>query len=215
MAQWRATSPNAPPKPPNASAPSTAAYAPPTTGPSCPSPSVRRGGRTNSSPGHPARAAAGPMGPHARLPRPLLHQIPPLLHHPRRAASSSHRPQPRPPRPAHHRPTPAHPRRRSPRRRPLALPRPRPHARRGPAGRRSDRQAVAVPRPVRPAPKEFCVTALVLTVDEAAERLRVSRWTLYNLIRSNQLRTVKLGRRRLVPVDALAECLDKLSEVAA
>ncbi|MFG2249022.1 helix-turn-helix domain-containing protein [Spirillospora sp. NPDC048823] len=59
------------------------------------------------------------------------------------------------------------------------------------------------------------MTDLVLTVDEAAERLRVSRWTLYNLIRSNQLRTVKIGRRRLVPVDALAECLDQLSEVAA
>ncbi|MFF5265428.1 helix-turn-helix domain-containing protein [Actinomadura viridis] len=56
---------------------------------------------------------------------------------------------------------------------------------------------------------------LVLTVDEAAERLRVSRWTLYNLIRSNQLRTIKIGRRRLVPVNALAECLDQHSEVAA
>ena len=59
------------------------------------------------------------------------------------------------------------------------------------------------------------MTDLVLTVDEAAERLRVSRWTLYNLIRSNQLRTVKIGRRRLVPANALAECLDQLSEVAA
>ena len=56
---------------------------------------------------------------------------------------------------------------------------------------------------------------LVLTVDEAAERLRVSRWTLYNLIRSNQLRTVKIGRRRLVPADALTECLDRLTEAAA
>ena len=59
------------------------------------------------------------------------------------------------------------------------------------------------------------MTDLVLTVDEAAERLRVSRWTLYNLIRSNQLRTVKIGRRRLVPVNALAEYLDKLMEEAA
>ncbi|MFF5264357.1 helix-turn-helix domain-containing protein [Actinomadura viridis] len=56
---------------------------------------------------------------------------------------------------------------------------------------------------------------LVLTVDEAAERLRVSRWTLYNLIRSNQLRTIKIGRRRLVPVNALAEYLDLLAEEAA
>ncbi|SNR96321.1 helix-turn-helix domain-containing protein [Actinomadura mexicana] len=59
------------------------------------------------------------------------------------------------------------------------------------------------------------MTDLVLTVDEAAERLRVSRWTLYNLIRSNQLRTVKIGRRRLVPVNALVEYLDQLTEEAA
>jgi excisionase family DNA binding protein len=59
------------------------------------------------------------------------------------------------------------------------------------------------------------LTDLVLTVDEAAERLRVSRWTLYNLIRSNQLRTVKIGRRRLVPVNALAEYIDQLMEEAA
>ncbi|NYE50200.1 excisionase family DNA binding protein [Spinactinospora alkalitolerans] len=55
---------------------------------------------------------------------------------------------------------------------------------------------------------------LVLTVDEAAARLRVSRWTLYNLIRSGRLRTVKIGRRRLVPVASLSECLDALAEVA-
>jgi excisionase family DNA binding protein len=54
----------------------------------------------------------------------------------------------------------------------------------------------------------------VLTVDEAAERLRVSRWTVYNLIRSNQLRTVKIGRRRLVPVSSITECLNLLAEVA-
>jgi excisionase family DNA binding protein len=55
----------------------------------------------------------------------------------------------------------------------------------------------------------------VLTIDEAAEQLRVSRWTLYNLIRTNRLRTIKIGRRRLVPASALAECLDQLMEVAA
>jgi excisionase family DNA binding protein len=59
------------------------------------------------------------------------------------------------------------------------------------------------------------VDNLVLTVDEAAERLRVSRWTLYNLIRSHQLRTIKIGRRRLVPINALTECLDQLMEDAA
>jgi excisionase family DNA binding protein len=54
----------------------------------------------------------------------------------------------------------------------------------------------------------------LLTVDEAAEYLRVSRWTVYNLIRSHQLRTVKIGRRRLVTLAALVECVDSLGEVA-
>ncbi|GAA1571753.1 hypothetical protein GCM10009678_63030 [Actinomadura kijaniata] len=54
---------------------------------------------------------------------------------------------------------------------------------------------------------------LVLTVDEAAERLRVSRWTIYNLIRSNQLRTIRIGRRRLVPAEALAACLAEFMDM--
>jgi excisionase family DNA binding protein len=55
----------------------------------------------------------------------------------------------------------------------------------------------------------------LLTVQEAADRLRVSRWSVYNLIRSKQLRTVKIGRRRLVTPAALAECIDLLGEDAA
>jgi excisionase family DNA binding protein len=50
----------------------------------------------------------------------------------------------------------------------------------------------------------------LLTVQEAAERLRVSRWSVYNLIRANQLHTIKLGRRRLVSPAALAECIKTL-----
>jgi excisionase family DNA binding protein len=55
----------------------------------------------------------------------------------------------------------------------------------------------------------------LLTVQEAADRLRVSRWSVYNLIRANQLRTIKIGRRRLVTPAALAECIDLLGEDAA
>jgi excisionase family DNA binding protein len=55
----------------------------------------------------------------------------------------------------------------------------------------------------------------LLTVQEAADRLRVSRWSLYNLIRANQLRTVKSGRRRLITPAALAECVELLSEEVA
>ncbi len=55
----------------------------------------------------------------------------------------------------------------------------------------------------------------LFTIDEAAAQLRVSRWSVYNLIRSGQLQTIKIGRRRLVPLDALTECLQHLKELAA
>jgi len=59
------------------------------------------------------------------------------------------------------------------------------------------------------------VDLTLFTIDEAAARLRVSRWSVYNLIRSGQLHTIKIGRRRLVPLDALTECLERLKEMAA
>ena len=55
----------------------------------------------------------------------------------------------------------------------------------------------------------------LLTVEEAADRLRVSRWSVYNLIRANQLRTIRIGRRRLVTPAALAECIALLGDEAA
>ena len=57
-------------------------------------------------------------------------------------------------------------------------------------------------------------TSELLTVPEAAERLRVSKWMLYNLIRARRLRTVKIGARRLVPVAALRAYLAELDEEA-
>lgn len=55
----------------------------------------------------------------------------------------------------------------------------------------------------------------LLTVEEAADWLRVSRWSVYNLIRGGQLRTIKIGRRRLVTRVALAECVELLAKDAA
>ena len=43
------------------------------------------------------------------------------------------------------------------------------------------------------------VVPLLYRVDEAAAALRLSRSSVYELIRSGQLRSVKHGRRRLVP----------------
>lgn len=58
------------------------------------------------------------------------------------------------------------------------------------------------------------VPAVLYRVDEAADALRLSRSALYELIRSGRLRSVKSGRRRLVPVAALAEYVASLETAA-
>ena len=54
------------------------------------------------------------------------------------------------------------------------------------------------------------VPAVLYGVDEAATALRLSRSLVYELIRSGRLRSVKQGRRRLVPVSALDEYVASL-----
>ena len=44
-----------------------------------------------------------------------------------------------------------------------------------------------------------------LTVDEVAERLKVSRWKVYELIRSRELASFLVGRCRRIPANAVAE----------
>jgi excisionase family DNA binding protein len=59
------------------------------------------------------------------------------------------------------------------------------------------------------------VPAVLYSVEEAAEALSLSRWTLYELIRSGRLRSVKQGQRRLVPVTALHEYVQLLESEGA
>lgn len=47
------------------------------------------------------------------------------------------------------------------------------------------------------------IIPMMYRVDEAAESLRISRTAIYELIRSGTLRSVKVGRRRLVPLSEL------------
>jgi excisionase family DNA binding protein len=51
---------------------------------------------------------------------------------------------------------------------------------------------------------------VVLTVPEACAVLKISRWTLYQLIRTRQLETIKMGSRRCVPVSAIQALVERL-----
>jgi excisionase family DNA binding protein len=51
---------------------------------------------------------------------------------------------------------------------------------------------------------------LLLTVEEAADRLGVGRSTMYGLISDGDVESVQIGRLRRVPADALPEFLARL-----
>jgi excisionase family DNA binding protein len=63
-------------------------------------------------------------------------------------------------------------------------------------------------------PTVTAITPLLYRVEEAAEALRISRTQIYALIRCGELRTVKIGGSRRVPVTACTEYVETL-EVAA
>jgi excisionase family DNA binding protein len=51
---------------------------------------------------------------------------------------------------------------------------------------------------------------LLLTVEQAAQRLNVGRSTLYLLLQSGRLESVTVGRLRRVPTSALASFIESL-----
>lgn len=69
--------------------------------------------------------------------------------------------------------------------------------------------AVAKPKPApqpKPKPrtrKQPADISTLLTVEEAARRLRISRASLYPLLMAGTLDSLKVGSRRLVPVEAI------------
>ncbi|MET9998839.1 helix-turn-helix domain-containing protein [Streptomyces microflavus] len=58
-------------------------------------------------------------------------------------------------------------------------------------------------------------TTEALTVPEVMRALRLSRFKVYDLIRSRQLKSIKIGRCRRVPADALRTFIDHQLEEAA
>jgi excisionase family DNA binding protein len=59
------------------------------------------------------------------------------------------------------------------------------------------------------------VNIVVYTVEEAAQVLKVSRWKIFDLIRTNQLRSVKIGGLRRIPRTAIEEYITRLLKEVA
>lgn len=51
---------------------------------------------------------------------------------------------------------------------------------------------------------------IVLTIEEAAQRLGIGRTTMYALVKTGQIRTVTIGRLRRVPAFCLDEYVQNL-----
>lgn len=53
-------------------------------------------------------------------------------------------------------------------------------------------------------------TKLAYSPEDACEALSIGRTQLFELLRDNEIDSVKIGRRRLIPVDSLRAYLDRL-----
>jgi len=59
------------------------------------------------------------------------------------------------------------------------------------------------------------VEPVFLTVQEAGRTLQISRTRVYDLVRTQQLRSRKIGRVRRIPVDAIREFVAQADEEVA
>lgn len=55
---------------------------------------------------------------------------------------------------------------------------------------------------------------LLLTPEQAATSLAICRTKVYELLRSGQLESVRIGSSRRIPVDCLVEYVERLRDVA-
>jgi excisionase family DNA binding protein len=56
---------------------------------------------------------------------------------------------------------------------------------------------------------------VLLTISEACEALKISRWSLYQLINKRRLKTVRIKRRRLITPADLTALIEELREEGA
>jgi excisionase family DNA binding protein len=57
-------------------------------------------------------------------------------------------------------------------------------------------------------------SSAMLTVDEACQYLRISKWTLYRLIQGNKVKTIKIGSRRLIRRQSVLDFVEQLEQEA-
>lgn len=55
------------------------------------------------------------------------------------------------------------------------------------------------------------IARVLLTVEEAARRLSIGRTTMYALLKDGQINSVRIGRRRRIPAEALTAYTDRLA----
>ncbi len=72
------------------------------------------------------------------------------------------------------------------------------------AGAFADAIVTAVRAELAKQPSSGAAPERLFSIDEAAAALQVARSTLYQLIGAGELRTIKVGRRRLVPASSIA-----------
>jgi excisionase family DNA binding protein len=59
-------------------------------------------------------------------------------------------------------------------------------------------------------PSEDSTVRLLLTVEQAAQRLGIGRTLMYALVRDGDVESVHIGRLRRIPADALPRYVDQL-----
>lgn len=59
-------------------------------------------------------------------------------------------------------------------------------------------------------PRNSSTVRLLLTVEEAAERLSIGRTLMYALVKDGEVESVQIGRLRRIPADALPRYLQQL-----
>jgi excisionase family DNA binding protein len=66
-----------------------------------------------------------------------------------------------------------------------------------------------------PEPPTSTEIPLLLTVEQAADRLGIGRTLAYALVKAGEIESVQIGRLRRIPADALPAFLDRLRTLAA